>query len=144
MQQLVIEYGHLGWYWEKQSVNNTNARVNICSMQPSLVVCSENETIFIRSENHKIRAQERTEKLFQEFEKEILPKYKGEENIKNIDNNRLQIELRPHQKEGMQKWKENGFIGTFANGWLSIRYKNHFELEKQNFIHSHNTRRNNI
>jgi hypothetical protein len=39
---------------------------------------------------------------------------------------------------------ENGFIGTFANGWLSIRYKNHFELEKQNFIHSHNTRRNNI
>ena len=66
-------------------------------------------------ENHKIRAQKRTEKLFQEFEKEILPKYKRGENIKNIDNNRLQIELRPHQKEGMQKWKENGFIGTLEH-----------------------------
>ena len=31
---------------------------------------------------------------------------------------------------------KEGFIGTFANGWLSIRYKDHFAQEKCNFIHS--------
>ena len=29
---------------------------------------------------------------------------------------------------------KEGFIGTFANGWLSIRYKDHFAQEKCNFI----------
>ena len=48
----MIEYGHLGWYWEKQSVNNTNVRGKIRLMEPSLAVFSENETILIRPENY--------------------------------------------------------------------------------------------
>ena len=73
MGQLVIEYGPLGWYWEKQSVNNTNARVRICSMQPSLAVFSQNETIFIRSENCSQKITINIETLGKGFELDIIP-----------------------------------------------------------------------
>ena len=69
----MIEYGHLGWYWEKQSVNNTNARVKICSMQPSLTVFSENETILIRSENYPQIITINIETLGKRFKLDIIP-----------------------------------------------------------------------
>ena len=69
----MIEYGPLGWYWRKQSVNNTNTRVKICSMQPSLVVFSENETILIRSENYPQIITINIETLGKRFELDIIP-----------------------------------------------------------------------
>lgn len=69
----MIEYGPLGWYWEKQSVNNTNTRVKICSMQPSLVVFSENETILIRSKNYNKIITINIETLGERFKLDIIP-----------------------------------------------------------------------
>ena len=31
---------------------------------------------------------------------------------------------------------KEGFVGTFANAWLSIRYKDHYKEEQSNFLHN--------
>ena len=60
--------------------------------------------------NHKKRAADRSNELYQDFEKRITSQTASHAAIENIP-----IILRKHQEKGLEKWKENDFRGILRH-----------------------------